>query len=239
MWEARESVLALIATYMCNPQATHVGRTVNGLRKSGGQVGEIAKQLVKKWKKILPDNGHSAHKHSSKVAQQPAPINEPRSAATGAVLQSEANHSQRTEHPHASTPPSKHNDRSKHDRRSTDVKRTDETVQGKFLDSPSAGARTSHKDASVRASRKSSSASRSKERLDVPRQDVCSSHSVSPTPFAQMSGGGSSGARSLSPSANLLRSSSPTRSVSPSKLGDLPSTRKRKGQEGKGKREGG
>ena len=231
-----------------NPQATHVGRTVNGLRKSGGQVGEIAKKLVKKWKKILPSNGHSTHQHSSKVAQQPAPTDAHRSEATSARLQSEANQSRRMDHPHVPTPPSKQNDRSKHDRGRADVKRmkvTDELAvhststagfQSQFLDLPSAGVRTSHKDASDRTSRKSASTSKSKERLDVPGRDVRSSHSVSPTPFAQMSG---SGARNLSPPENLLLSSSPTLSGSPSKPSDLPSARKRKGQKSSQGKEGG
>lgn len=34
---------------------THIGVTVNPLRKVEGKVGEKAKELVKKWKKLLPD----------------------------------------------------------------------------------------------------------------------------------------------------------------------------------------
>ena len=148
-----------------NPQATHVGRTVNGLRKSGGQVGEVAKQLVKKWKKILPDNGHSAHKHSSKVAQQPALMESHRSAATSAMLETEANHGRRTGHPHAPAPPFKRTDKSKHDRGITYGKRRKVACelavhstftprfQNKFLNFLAAGSRTSRKDAPVYTSR--------------------------------------------------------------------------------------
>ena len=44
---------------MCVPclQLTHIGKEVNGLRKIDGDVGRMAKQLVKTWKLLLVEGG--------------------------------------------------------------------------------------------------------------------------------------------------------------------------------------
>ena len=41
---------------------THIGKEVNGLRKMEGDVGRMAKQLVKTWKQLLVDRGREGGK---------------------------------------------------------------------------------------------------------------------------------------------------------------------------------
>lgn len=42
-------------------QATHIGKDVNSVRKLGGHIGEKAKSLVKKWKKLVPSATPTNH----------------------------------------------------------------------------------------------------------------------------------------------------------------------------------
>ena len=53
---------------MCYIQVTHIGKEVNSLRKWNGEVGEKAKALVRKWKRLLPDSENGSSSSSSGAA---------------------------------------------------------------------------------------------------------------------------------------------------------------------------
>ena len=220
-----------------------MGRTVNGLRKAGGRVGENAKYLVKKWKKVLPDNGHSAHKHPSKVAQQRVQADHDRTAAPRATSEPRATPTWRAGDPSQPSPPSKRKETFKHGGKDMAIKRkkvvgestaysTSATgFQTEFLKDLSSAnkTRTSHKKASVHSSRDMSAANSSSKRyLDTPRPTYRSSHSASPTPPTGMSGN-DSGMNISTSSHHSPRAVSPNCLVPSSRLSDPSSAKKRKG----------
>ena len=48
-------------------QSTRVGHTVNQLRKMDGKVGEKAKELIKKWKKLIPNSNEKPQSDIKKI----------------------------------------------------------------------------------------------------------------------------------------------------------------------------
>ena len=48
-------------------QSTRIGHTVNQLRKMDGKVGEKAKELIKKWKKLIPNSNEKPQSDIKKI----------------------------------------------------------------------------------------------------------------------------------------------------------------------------
>lgn len=62
-------------------QVTHIGKQVNGFKKQGGRIGQKAKELVNKWKELIPDKAPSDKKasvHPASALQHstPTPTNQ-------------------------------------------------------------------------------------------------------------------------------------------------------------------
>lgn len=68
--------LSLIPMTLETLQATGIGKQVNGLRKWEGLVGETARQLVKKWKQLIPEVGGSGEGDSPQKRAKPERIRE-------------------------------------------------------------------------------------------------------------------------------------------------------------------
>ena len=224
-----------------------MGRTVNELRKLGGQTGKSAKHLVKKWKKLLPDNGHSTCKHSDKVAQQQVPTDSHRSAAApNATLGHQTTF--RWQAGDQPQPPShsKRHSTSEHGARNVDVKRKKVDAVSAVTSTSAAGFRAkSLKDLSSTDTRPSphkktpvnyshhmpTASSKSSRNLDTPTPAFHSSHSASPTLPPRRSGK-HGGQMVVLPRVVFCSSShtvSPTRHVPSVRPSDSSAGKKRRG----------